>query len=467
MADVYLAEQTSLGRQVAVKILKSDAIAGGVDVLLKRFELEARAAGGLNHSNLVQIITTGREGDISYIVQEYVPGLNLSQWMKKHGTPDYGTGLKWMQQVAAALRAASEAGVVHRDVKPENIMVTRTGIAKVTDFGLAQLNQPSSPKMNLTQVGTTMGTPWYMSPEQIQGEKIDYRSDQYSLGITCYHMFAGRPPFPGKNAMAVAVQHLKEDPIPLGALRGDLPKELCEIVHRMIQKKPADRFQSAAELETALERLNLVSVNAKLGEPAGLFDRIFRSGDLRRMAIAAAALCAVTFVGGRRLQRPITLPEIPEVDAVVKEETAVRQFAAAMLQPNRAAAWEAVMTHFPGSPEADLAALKLGMTLMSGVVPDEEGAYKIFTNLRNTGELPGKEHLRLLGMIGQAYALQGHARRPTRDRLDKAIADISANVPDETELATILDRAPAELRSFYQRIQLAEQRLDNGYPFNN
>ena len=143
MADVYLAEQTSLHRNVAVKVLKNDALAGGTDVLLKRFEQEARAAGGLSHPNLVQIITTGREDNISYIVQEYVAGLNLSQWIKKHGTPDYGTGLKWMQQIAAALHAASEAGIVHRDVKPENVMVTRNGVAKVTDFGLAQLNQPA------------------------------------------------------------------------------------------------------------------------------------------------------------------------------------------------------------------------------------------------------------------------------------------------------------------------------------
>ena len=140
MADVYLAEQTSLHRNVAVKVLKNDAITGGTDVLLKRFEQEARAAGGLSHPNLVQIITTGRENDISYIVQEYVAGLNLSQWIKRHGTPDYGTGLKWMQQIAAALHAAWEAGIVHRDVKPENVMVTRNGVAQLTSFGLAQLN---------------------------------------------------------------------------------------------------------------------------------------------------------------------------------------------------------------------------------------------------------------------------------------------------------------------------------------
>lgn len=244
MADVYLAEQTSLQRNVAVKVLKNDMLGGDSGLLLKRFELEARAAGALNHTNLVQIITTGREGGINYIVQEYVPGLNLSQWIRKHGPPDYGTGLKWMQQIAAALHAAAEAGIVHRDVKPENVMVTRNGIAKVTDFGLAQLNQPSSPKMNLTQIGTTMGTPWYMSPEQIQGDKLDHRSDQYSFGVTCYHMFAGRPPFPGKNSVAVAVQHLKEEPLPLNTFRGDLPKELCAVVHRMLQKKPKIDFRN-------------------------------------------------------------------------------------------------------------------------------------------------------------------------------------------------------------------------------
>jgi serine/threonine-protein kinase len=129
---------------------------------------------------------------------EYVPGLNLSQWIRRHGPPDYATGLRWLQQVTAALKAAADAGIVHRDVKPENILLTHSGIAKVTDFGLAQLNQPRQPRMNLTQAGTTMGTPWYMSPEQIEGRPLDHRSDQYSLGITAWHMFAGQPPFPVK-----------------------------------------------------------------------------------------------------------------------------------------------------------------------------------------------------------------------------------------------------------------------------
>lgn len=112
-----------------------------------------------------------------------------------------------------------------------------------------------------------MGTPWYMSPEQIQGEKLDHRSDQYSFGVTCYHMFAGQPPFPGKNAMTVAVQHLKEEPTPLNTFRADLPIALCAVIHRMLQKKQDDRFQDAKELEAELKRLDAVPLNTKLGIP--------------------------------------------------------------------------------------------------------------------------------------------------------------------------------------------------------
>ncbi len=458
MADVYLAEQTSLERQVAVKILKNDAVVGGSEVLLKRFEQEARAAGGLSHPNLVQIITTGREGKLSYIVQEYVPGLNLSQWIKKHGFPDYGTGLRWIQQIAAALRAASEAGIVHRDVKPENIMLTRNGVAKVTDFGLAQLNQPTSPRMNLTQVGTTMGTPWYMSPEQIQGEKLDYRSDQYSLGITCYHMFAGQPPFPGKNAVTVAVQHLKEEPLPLKSLRADLPDQMCKVIHRMMQKKPNDRFQTPAELETALLSLDSIPVNTNLLDSRGWRHQIIsRVPDLRRAGVATLAVLLLAFIVVRRTEKPITLPPAPTADAVPKEETAIRQYAVAMLQPDRRAAWEAVVENFPDTSEADLAELRLGVSLMSGVVPDVDEAYQVFSSVRNKGEIiPEKSHLKLLGMIGQAYSLKERNRSEELESLITEIKEIAAN--DKGQLDVDLDRAPVELRNYCTRILSTAQQ---------
>ena len=456
MADVYLAEQTSLHRNVAVKVLKNDALAGGTDVLLKRFEQEARTAGGLSHPNLVQIITTGREDNISYIVQEYVAGLNLSQWIKKHGTPDYGTGLKWMQQIAAALHAASEAGIVHRDVKPENVMVTRNGVAKVTDFGLAQLNQPSSPKMNLTQIGTTLGTPWYMSPEQIQGEKLDHRSDQYSFGITCYHMFAGQPPFPGKNAVTVAVQHLKEEPIPLNTLRGDLPKELCAVIHRMMQKKPADRFQDQAELAAELNRLDTVPINTRLGAANSLFGQWYPwLPDARQFALGFVVVLVASFIASRRIERPVRIPDPPAALQIEKQSTALAQFAVAMLQPSRVSAWRAVMSYFPNSQEADLARLRLGVALMAGAVPDSKQSLEEFRKATDIGELaPEKSHLKLLGLVGQLWVLGSRPRTDEFDTITREIQHVVDSHEDNGELENMLDKGPQELKWFFERSRL-------------
>lgn len=456
MADVYLAEQTSLHRNVAVKVLKNDVITADSDVLLKRFEQEARAAGGLSHANLVQIITTGREGKISYIVQEYVAGLNLSQWIKKHGPPDYGTGLKWMQQVAAALQAAGEAGIVHRDIKPENVMVTRNGIAKVTDFGLAQLNQPSSPKMNLTQIGVTMGTPWYMSPEQIQGDKLDHRSDQYSFGVTCYHMFAGQPPFPGKNAMTVAVQHLKEEPLPLSSFRGDLPTELCAIIHRMLQKKPVDRFQDGTELERELQRLDSVPLNTKLGSTNTFFGQwVPWIPEVKRLSLGFFAVLLVSFAVGRKMEQAVRIPESDPVRPIQKMETAEAQFAVAMLDPLRTSTWRAVISNFNENPLADLARLRLGVALMSGAVPDTKMALEEFRQIADASELgPEKRHLKLLGLIGQLWVLQQRPRNDDTDRLVSEIQAVVETYEDADELDSALNKGPQELKWFFERSQL-------------
>ena len=453
MADVYLAEQTSLHRNVAVKVLKNDVIKGDDDVQLKRFVQEARAAGGLSHANLVQIITTGREGKISYIVQEYVSGLNLSQWIKKHGTPDYGTGLKWMQQVAAALNAAAEAGIVHRDVKPENVMVTRGGVAKVTDFGLAQLNQPTSPKMNLTQIGTTMGTPWYMSPEQIQGEKLDHRSDQYSFGVTCYHMFAGQPPFPGKNAMAVAVQHMKEEPLPLSNFRGDLPKALCEIIHRMLAKKPVDRFQTGAELEAALKRLDTVPVNSRLDGGNGLFGQwVPWLPQARSLSLGVLGVFVLAFVAGRRLEQPVRMPSPKAPDTIIKQDSVEAQFAVALLHPTRIAAWQKIISDFNDSPLADLARLRLGVALMSGAVPDTGQAMEQFRMTADASGLgPEKSHLKILGLIGQLWVLQQRPRTDETDRIASEIQAIVDDYEDTDEMDLALSKGPQELKLFFDR----------------
>lgn len=463
MADVYLAEQSSLDRQVAVKVLKADSLQGAGDVLLKRFEQEARAAGGLSHPNVVQIITTGREGSLAWIVQEYVPGLNLSQWIRRHGPPDYATGLRWLQQTAGALRAAAEAGIVHRDVKPENILLTRSGMAKVTDFGLAQLNQPRQPRMNLTQAGTTMGTPWYMSPEQIEGGRLDHRSDQYSLGVTAFHMFAGQPPFPGKNPMTVAVQHLRERPPELSRFRADLPAALCRVIERMMQKKPDDRFSDMAALEEALLALNSVPLNNSLQSSLGLHGMLRRGRGILTAAGGGLVLC---FLGGyvaSVVNNPaIRLPAALHAGEVSREETAARQYARAMLQPDRLDLWRAVVSGFPDTYEADMASMQVGVALMSGPVPDVDLAYEAFQAVREKGELVlEKQHLELLGLIGQAWVLKDRERTQQLDLVLSRIDELLDEYESDDVLQLDIDRAPVELQRFFSRVLQTRRQQDS------
>ena len=254
MAEVYLAEQERLKRRVAVKILKPEL--AGDRTYLQRFEIEAQAAASLIHANIVQIYEVGCVDHLHYIAQEYVQGQNLRDFIARHGPPDLPHALSIMRQVASALAKAAEQGVVHRDIKPENIMLTAGGEVKVADFGLARLTGPGAAN-DLTQIGITLGTPLYMSPEQVEGKPLDPRSDIYSFGVTCYHMLAGAPRFAGDTALVVAVQHLKKSPQPLETLRPDLPPALCRIVHQMLAKDPSRRFATSRDLLHELRRVQM------------------------------------------------------------------------------------------------------------------------------------------------------------------------------------------------------------------
>ena len=254
MAVVYLAEQQSLGRRVAVKVLRS-ALAED-HTFVRRFVHEAKAAAALVHANIVQIHEVGCIDGIHFIAQEYVEGVNLKQLLEREGTLGAAAAVNIMRQVAAALHKAGQTRITHRDIKPENIMLSASGEVKVADFGLARV-ETGGESVNLTQIGVTMGTPLYMSPEQVQGKSVDTRSDLYSFGVTCYQMLAGRPPYEGETALKIAVQHLHEEPRRLEDLRADLPEGLCRIVHQMLAKRPQDRYQTAAELLRELRMLNL------------------------------------------------------------------------------------------------------------------------------------------------------------------------------------------------------------------
>ncbi|MEZ6071029.1 MAG: protein kinase [Pirellulales bacterium] len=259
MAEVYLAEQMSLERNVAFKVLREDLAHD--ETYIRRLRLEAQAAAALVHANIVQVYEVGQIGDVHYISQEYVAGANLGQYLRRQGPPSVDRALQIMRQAAAALAKAGEAGIVHRDIKPDNVMLTRDGEVKVADFGLARRTSEGK-NVDLTQVGVTMGTPLYMSPEQVEGRRLDARSDIYSFGVTCYHMLAGQPPFTGETSLAVAVQHLNKQPPALSGARPDLPAQLCQIVHRMLAKNPDERYQSASDVVAALDALNDVAANS-------------------------------------------------------------------------------------------------------------------------------------------------------------------------------------------------------------
>ena len=250
MADVYLAEQTSLGRYVAVKVLRADTLRHPAAV--ERFEQEARAAASLVHGNIVQVHEVACIDGLQFLAEEYVAGPTLRTWLKVRGPLDARQALALLGQVGSALVRAAQQGIVHRDIKPENLLLTSAGDVKVADFGLVRVLSEDS---ELTRDGMTLGTPLYMSPEQAEGRPVDARSDLYSLGATIYHLLAGRPPFTGSSAIAVAMAQIK-DPVPsLSTVRPDLPAGLCEIVEQMLAKDPADRFSSPQDLLTAVGSL--------------------------------------------------------------------------------------------------------------------------------------------------------------------------------------------------------------------
>jgi eukaryotic-like serine/threonine-protein kinase len=263
MGQVYLAEQVSLKRRVALKILKAELAAD--PTMLERFQREAKAVARVTHANIVQVYQVGDAGGVYYMALEYVEGRNLRDYVARKGPPEALLALSIMRQVAAALQRAGELGIIHRDIKPENILLTRKGEVKVADFGLSLAVTSEQPALNLTQTGVTMGTPLYMSPEQVEGKPLDPRTDMYSFGVSCYYMLSGQPPFRGHTAFEVALQHVQSEPAPLATIRPDLPAELCAIVHKMMAKKPDDRYQTCRELLVDLAQVRQALNSAGTG----------------------------------------------------------------------------------------------------------------------------------------------------------------------------------------------------------
>lgn len=250
MGIVYLARQVTLDRQVAIKVLPAELCLDHEYV--DRFLREARAAAHLNHPNIIHIFDAGVFENIYFFVMEYIDGSNLGQQLREFGRFTEQEALYAIQQSALGLAFAHHMGVVHRDVKPENIMVTRESAVKIGDLGLAKW-KPNEIDNTLTAAGTTMGTPYYISPEQIRGLKdIDSRADIYSLGMTLYHILAGRPAFSTGSGPEIMAQHLSEDMPPLEQFAPDISARTIALVNSMTVKKREDRIQDMSAVADQL-----------------------------------------------------------------------------------------------------------------------------------------------------------------------------------------------------------------------
>ena len=246
MARVYLGHDRLLDRQVAVKVL-SEPYASDPQ-FVERFRREASAAAGLNHPNIVAVYDRGEADGSYYIVMEYLAGPDLKQVIRGRAPLPPGQAIDYAQQILAALGAAHRRDVVHRDVKPQNVLVAEDGRLKVTDFGIARAGAQS----DMTEAGSVIGTAQYLSPEQARGDEVTAASDCYAVGIVLYEMLTGRVPFDGDRPVAVAMKQISDTPVPPRVVEPDVPPELDAIVMRALAKRPSERYRTAEELSQAL-----------------------------------------------------------------------------------------------------------------------------------------------------------------------------------------------------------------------
>ena len=251
MSSVFRAHDRLLDRKVALKILHQQY--SGDDDYVERFKREARSVAALSHPNVVTVIDRGEHEDRQFIVFEYVEGENLKRLIERRGPAPVPNALELAIQIARGLAFAHQQGLIHRDVKPQNVLLNGDGRAKVTDFGIARsLNV----QRGMTQTGTVLGTSDYIAPEQAQGQRVDEHTDVYSLGVVVYELLTGEVPFPGEHFVAVAMRHINEEPPSVREKRPDVPVRVDEAVRRAMAKRPEDRFPTmdafCAELEACL-----------------------------------------------------------------------------------------------------------------------------------------------------------------------------------------------------------------------
>jgi hypothetical protein len=318
MAEVWRGRDEVLGgRPVAVKILH-DNLARDPG-FLERFRMEAVAAARLSHPAVVRVFDTGVDGEVCFIVMELFEGQNLAEILDQRGHLDPPEAAAIAQSMLDALHHAHAQGVVHRDVKPANVLIGAGGAVKVTDFGIAKAAFAG----DITTTGRLLGTALYLAPEQVADKPADHRTDLYAAGVVLYEMLTGRPPFKAETDLATATMRLTQDPRPPGALRAGIPRALEQVVMRALAREPEERFQSAEEMRAALDRMagdRSVSLPVTAASaprvhaedvPAPSFFRSWLLVPLVILAIAAVVVVAGLLLGGLELGGPLGIRPAP------------------------------------------------------------------------------------------------------------------------------------------------------------
>ena len=323
MGEVYRAQDTKLNREVAIKVLPAAFSADAER--LRRFEQEAQAAGALNHPNILSVYDVGTHDGAPYLVTELLEGESLRQHITR-SPMELREVLDVASQVASALAAAHQAGIVHRDIKPDNIMLRRDGLVKVLDFGIAKLTDSQARSSNTdgatmtmgTEPGVVMGTPSYMSPEQARGLKVDARSDIWSLGVVLYEMVGGRLPFAGATMSDVIATILHREPPSLLLYRSDMPVELERIVEKALTKGPDERYQTAKDVSLDLKRLKQrLEVDAELERSITPEEGARRASERFSLTSSQAAISGMTLAAAAPTAETSAAPTLSSAEYVI------------------------------------------------------------------------------------------------------------------------------------------------------
>jgi len=398
MGQVYRAYHVPMGRTVALKVIRKEHVASPAAV--QRFNQEIRAAGQLTHPNIITAFDAGEVGDTHFYAMEYVEGTDLAKLVKESGPLSPVTACEYIRQAALGLQHAYERGLVHRDIKPANLLLSKAatpdtplGTIKLLDMGLARLEGPGDQPANaLTRLGTIVGTPQFLAPEQAKNSStVDIRSDLYSLGCTFFFLLTGQPPFRGLKLNELLLKHQMDEPPSLDSFRPDVPPAVQGVIRKLLAKRPADRFQTPAELLAALptvrKKMAAIPVAQVVGTAVPAQNFPSRAGGRRGRRWAVAALLAVPIAAGIILAVALSgggeshakLDSAPRADVpFTPRSTSARRDTKAEQPPagdpaGLAGTWKWTVGAGGGQPREMTLKLKVEDSKLTGTMPIREG----------------------------------------------------------------------------------------------